>query len=64
MTMFEIPADMSFAVAGALLLFALAFTIVACSLQVQALALCAGLCYASAGRVAYAAARERGLLPR
>lgn len=64
MSMFELSADTYLPVAAALLLVALVFTVIACSLQSQPLALCAGLCYASAGRLAYAAAREHGLLPR
>lgn len=64
MSMFEMTADMYLPVAAALFLIALVFTVIACSLFAQPLALCAGLCYASAGRLAYAAARERGLLPR
>ena len=63
MSMFEIPVDMYLAVAGVLFLFALVFTFVACSVQSPSLGMCAGICYASAGRLAYAAAREQGLLP-
>jgi hypothetical protein len=46
------------AAATALLVCALAFSASACLLTAPALALCAGVCFASSGRVAYALARQ------
>lgn len=60
----QIPADMRLHMAAVLILFAAGFCITAYFLIVPALAMCAGICFASAGRVAYAAARDGGLLRR
>ena len=57
----NIPAELRLHMAAVLILFAASFCLTAYFTLVPALAMCAGICFASAGRVAYAAARDGGL---
>ena len=64
MEMPDIPAEFRLPFAAVLIGFALIFCVVAYLHTTPSLAMCAGICVISAGRIVYAVAREQGLFLR